>query len=65
MSETAVGLMFLIVAGMVGIGLLVLLFRMAQFALAMHMVQPAGFLLLRRGRRVVWVALEALQDETI
>ncbi len=37
----------------------------AQFALAMHMVQPAGFLLLRRGRRVVWVALEALQDETI
>jgi hypothetical protein len=32
---------------------------LAQFALAMHMVQPAGFLLLRRGRRVVWVALEA------
>jgi len=40
-------------------------FSLAQFALAMHMVQPAGFLLLRRGRRVVWVALEALQDETI
>jgi len=40
-------------------------FLLAQFALAMHMVQPAGFLLLRRGRRVVWVALEALQDETI
>ena len=37
----------------------------AQFALAMHMVSPAGFLLLRRGLRVVLAALEALRDETI
>jgi hypothetical protein len=37
MSETAVGLMFLIVAGMVGIGLLVLLFRILTSRLFLNL----------------------------